>query len=79
MKEAAAVSALFIWVNSAAGFIGHVSSGFLIQQEMFILIIVALIGGFLGSFYGSKKLNNTSLRYILAFVLTLASIKLIVD
>tara|TARA_Y100000385_G_scaffold93763_1_gene96866 strand:+ start:32 stop:775 length:744 start_codon:yes stop_codon:yes gene_type:complete len=78
MKEAAAVSALFIWVNSGAGFIGHLSGGFLIQQEMFILVIVALIGGFLGSFYGSKKLNNTSLRYILAFVLTLASIKLIV-
>ena len=78
MKEAAAVSALFIWVNSAAGFIGHLSSGFLIQKEMFALVFIALIGGFLGSFYGSKKLNNTSLRYILAFVLTLASIKLIV-
>lgn len=76
MKEAAAVSALFIWVNSAAGLVGQLSGGATISSQSFILIGVALIGGFVGSYYGSKKFDNTLLRYLLAFVLTIASIKL---
>lgn len=77
MKEAAAVSALFIWVNSAAGLIGQVSSGVEISSQAFILVGVALVGGFLGSYYGSRKFNNSLLRYVLAFVLIIASVKLL--
>ncbi len=76
MKEAAAVSALFIWVNSAAGLTGQLSSGVSLPKEAFIFVIFALIGGFLGGYYGSKKFNNQRLRYMLAFVLILASFKL---
>lgn len=76
MKEAAAVSALFIWVNSASGLIGQISSGIILEKDAFILVAIALIGGFLGGYYGSKKLNNNSLRYILAFVLIIACAKL---
>jgi hypothetical protein len=76
MKEAAAVSALFIWVNSAAGLMGQVSSGVEISSQSFILVAVALVGGFLGSYYGSRRFNNALLRYLLAFVLIIASVKL---
>lgn len=76
MKEAAAVSALFIWVNSASGLIGQVTSGVSIPTDAFILVTIAVVGGFLGSYYGSKKINNQWLSYILAFVLTIASLKL---
>lgn len=76
MKEAAAVSALFIWVNSASGLIGQLSSGVSLKAESFLLVGIALIGGVLGGYYGSKKINNQWLRYILAFVLTIASAKL---
>jgi hypothetical protein len=76
MKSAAAVSALFIWVNSAAGLTGQFFIGAEISWDAFILVAIALIGGFIGSYFGSKKLNNAALRYLLAFVLTLASIKL---
>ncbi|MDP5157650.1 MAG: sulfite exporter TauE/SafE family protein, partial [Flaviramulus sp.] len=69
MKEAAAVSALFIWVNSASGLIGQLSSGVTIEKESFLLVIMALIGGVLGGYFGSKKINNSHLRYILACVL----------
>jgi len=77
MKEAAAVSALFIWVNSAAGLVGQLNSGVIIEKESFLLVAIALIGGVLGGYYGSKKINNQSLRYILAFVLVIACFKLI--
>jgi len=77
MKEAAAVSALFIWVNSAAGLAGQINSGITIWNQSYILVAVALIGGFFGSYYGSRKFNNTKLRYLLASVLLLASVKLL--
>ena len=77
MKEAAAVSALFIWVNSAAGLVGQLSSGVTIEKESFLLVAIALAGGVLGGYYGSKKINNQRLRYMLAFVLIIACAKLI--
>lgn len=76
MKEAAAVSALFIWVNSASGLIGQLSTGISLSKDSFILVAIAIIGGVLGGYFGSKKLNNQKLRYILALVLVMASFKL---
>lgn len=76
MKEAAAVSALFIWVNSAGGLLGQLSSGVSLNIESFGLVAIALIGGFFGAYYGSKKMDNQSLRYLLAMVLVIACIKL---
>lgn len=77
MKEAAAVSALFILVNSASALVGQISIGVQIASDSFILVGIALIGGFLGSYHGSRKFNNGLLRYLLAFVLIIASVKLI--
>ena len=76
MKQAAAVSALFIWVNSAAGLVGQLSSGVTIEKDSFLLVAIAIIGGVLGGYYGSKKINNQNLRYVLAFVLVIACVKL---
>lgn len=76
MKEAAAVSALFIWVNSASGLVGQLSSGVSLDIQSFGLVAIALVGGFFGAYFGSKKINNQNLRYLLAFVLVLASVKL---
>lgn len=78
MKEAAAVSALFIWVNSAAGMGGQILSGVRIDFQAFILVLIALIGGFAGGYLGSKKFNNKKLRYLLAVVLLSACIKLLI-
>ncbi|WP_179021233.1 sulfite exporter TauE/SafE family protein [Winogradskyella forsetii] len=75
MKEAAAVSALFIFVNSIAGISGYAFSH-PIQFDSFKLIPIALIGGFFGAVYGSHKISNTALKYILAVVLLIACCKL---
>lgn len=77
MKEAAAVSALFIWVNSAAGLAGQLNSGIILTTDAFILVAIALIGGIFGGYYGSKRINNQYLRYILALVLIIACGKLL--
>lgn len=77
IKEAAAGSALFIWINSAAGLAGHLSQGASIPDNASIYIGLALIGGFAGGYIGSRSLDSQKLRYILAFVLVIASFKLI--
>lgn len=77
VKEAAAVSALFIWVNSASGFIGQWQSGAELSLSMVPMIALALLGGFLGSHYGSVKWQTKILSYVLAGVLALASVKLL--
>ncbi|NQX84573.1 MAG: sulfite exporter TauE/SafE family protein [Flavobacteriaceae bacterium] len=77
MKSAAAVSALFIWVNSMAGILGQISSGVELKTESFMLATIAFLGGFLGSYYGSKKFKNKVLSQLLVVILITASIKLL--
>ena len=77
IKEAAAVSALFIWVNSGAALLGQWSTGISLSLTVLPLIGVALVGGFLGSYYGARKWNKTRLQQFLAVVLIGASFKLL--
>ena len=78
MKEAATVSALFIWVNSASGMAGHLAKGVSIDANSWMFVGLAVIGAYFGGLVGSKKMNNKALRYLLAFVLILASVKLFI-
>ncbi|WP_066220942.1 sulfite exporter TauE/SafE family protein [Formosa haliotis] len=75
-KESAAVSALFIFVNSISGIIGFLLKNESFPTESFYLIPFAIIGGTLGAMYGSQKFSNVKLTYVLSFVLILASFKL---
>lgn len=76
-KGAAAISSLFILVNSAAGLLGSApaSNGF--SADMWAWLVAALIGGTLGSWVGARKAPEPRLRQALAVVLVLASVKLI--
>lgn len=76
MKQTAAVSALFIFVNSIAGLIGIFTIGVSFNTTMCMMIFVALVGGFGGAYFGAAKFNATKLKYLLSVVLILASIKL---
>jgi uncharacterized membrane protein YfcA len=76
VKEAAAASALFIFLNSATGLAGLYSTGLNIHENIFAWITVALLGGILGSFSGSFRFSLRGLTYVLAMVLVLASAKL---
>ena len=78
MKEAAAVSALFIWVNSAAGLLGQFSSGVTLVPLSALMVVIAVLGGLAGSYVGSRKWNNQFLQYFLAVVLVTASLKLMI-
>lgn len=76
MKQTAAISALFIFVNSIAGLFGFVLKGGILPFSSTPLIGLVLVGGILGGYYGSKKMNTVTLRNILAVVLGIAIFKL---
>jgi uncharacterized membrane protein YfcA len=76
MKQTAAVSALFILVNSVAGLLGFISNGESIPISSFLVIGIVAFGGILGGYYGSRKFNTAILRNILALVLGIAIFKL---
>ncbi|WP_333601258.1 sulfite exporter TauE/SafE family protein [Flavobacterium sp.] len=76
IKQTAAVSALFIFVNSVSGLFGFMSKGGTLPVSSLSLVIVAVVGGILGGYYGSKKFNTYTLRTVLAFVLGIAILKL---
>lgn len=77
MKQTAAVSTLFIFVNSASGLAGQLTEGVVFYSGMWWMIISAVTGGILGAWYGSTKSSPAVLRYLLGTVLIIASVKLI--
>ncbi|WP_109322340.1 sulfite exporter TauE/SafE family protein [Aquirufa nivalisilvae] len=78
LKQTAAVSALFIFVNSLSGLYGQLQKGGIQVTDNFQWSVAAtIIGGLLGSYYGSQKFNVPTLRYLLAIGLVIASAKLI--
>ncbi len=77
MKETAAVSALFILVNSMAGLVGLFGQGMHWHPQLYLWVLVAIVGSVLGSYWGSHKAANQGLKNMLALVLLAASIKLI--
>ncbi|MFA9190538.1 sulfite exporter TauE/SafE family protein [Flavobacterium sp. FZUC8N2.13] len=78
LKETAAVSALFIFVNSLSGLYGQIQKGgFNLSQDLQIAVIATIIGGLLGSYFGSQKFNSKTLKYLLAVGLTIAGLKLL--
>jgi uncharacterized protein len=76
MKESAAVSALFIFVNSGAGMVGLYQKSLTISNEMIFMLVLALIGGSLGGYWGAKIIASEQLKKVLAVVLLIAVFKL---
>jgi len=76
MKQTAAVSAAFIFVNSVSGIIGAASSHQAFAPEIYSWVAAAVLGGSIGAFFGSTKFNYSVLKYILSAVLLFASTKL---
>lgn len=76
LKEAAAASALFIFVNSIAGLAGLKTWIALDQSQMIYWLAASLMGGFLGARWGAGIASNSKVKWILALVLVIASLKL---
>lgn len=76
IHEAAAVSALFILVNSISGLAG-LQGPILASPEIFAWLSAAVAGGIAGSYLGASRTTALHLRQLLGAVLIIACIKLL--
>ena len=76
-RAASGVAAPFILVNSIAGLLGHFSSVSQLPPSIPIWGVAAVLGGWIGASYGSKKAPAPVLRQLLSLVLIVAGAKLI--
>jgi uncharacterized protein len=77
MRQTAGVSAAFILVNSIAGFAGNYASVQLLPSALPFWAAAAIVGGFIGSRFGSYKANPDLIRRLLSVVLVIAGLKMI--
>jgi uncharacterized membrane protein YfcA len=76
-RPAAAISALFILVNSIAGLVGYSSSGRPIPAVAWLFGMAATVGAMTGSYLGSRHFPARTVSLLLAVVLVIAGSKLI--
>lgn len=76
-KQTAAISAIFIFVNSLAGLTGQLTKGIHFSADMYWYVIIAFAGGLCGAYFGALRFRQDILKNILASVLLLAAYKLL--
>jgi uncharacterized protein len=76
-KVISGVAAGFILVNSIAGLLGVASHSPSLPSALPVWACAAMIGGFIGAEYGSKRLRNPVIQKLLALVLVVAGAKMI--
>jgi hypothetical protein len=76
IKTTAALSSLFILVNSVSGVAGIATNGLHASSDIILMLAITIVAAFIGSYLGTKKLNTYTLNNILAGVLIIAAIKL---
>ncbi len=80
-KQTAAISAAFIWINSLFGlagfFIGETKVSVIDLIEFSPFIIAIILGGFIGSYFGSTKFSKRMVFNLLSIVLLVAGIKML--
>jgi len=77
VKTAAALSVFFILVNSVSGLLGNFSATKTLPLFALPLGVAVIVGGSMGSYLGSKILQPSTIKKLLAIVLILAGTKLI--
>src|SRR4029077_3319589 len=76
-RATSGVAAPFILVNSIAGLLGHFSSVAQLPPTIPVWGLAAVLGGWIGASYGSKRAPAPVLRQLLSLVLIVAGVKLI--
>lgn len=76
-KQTAAISAIFIFVNSLSGLAGQFTKGIHFSNEMLLYVMIAFTGGLCGAYFGALKFKQVVLKNVLAVVLMMAAFKLL--
>jgi len=76
LKQASAVAAAFIFLNSVSGIWGLYSNGYKASDNLWILVSIGVFGALLGAYSSTQKFTTKTIQYILTVVLFSAGIKL---
>ncbi|MCL2297222.1 MAG: sulfite exporter TauE/SafE family protein [Proteobacteria bacterium] len=76
-RQVSGVAAAFILVNSAAGLLGHYSAVSSIPGEVLVWAPAAILGGWIGAQYGSRRLPAPIILKLLSAVLLVAGLKML--
>ena len=72
-KQASAVAAAFIVLNSLSGLLGRIIGGaFSLDGLSLSLLPLGMIGALAGSYFGAQRLSGLSLRRAMGTVMSLA-------
>ncbi len=72
-KRVAATASFFILTNSISGFTGHAITKTVDLELLVPLLLVVIIGGFLGSRFGAFKIDQNILRMIVGGIVAVAA------
>jgi hypothetical protein len=76
-KETAALSSAFIFVNSAGGLIGGLKAHKPWDENLPLMVLIVMVFGAIGAWMGVSKYRTTQMKWLLAVVLGIASVKLL--
>jgi uncharacterized protein len=76
-RTAAAMSAVFILINSAMALLGHVTVAERLPAHLIWFALAAVGGGYLGAHLGSKHFSAVMIRRLLGVTLLIAGLKLV--
>jgi uncharacterized protein len=76
-KTVSGISAAFIFVNSIAGLLGLATHSVVLHGAWPWWMAAAVVGGWVGAEWGSKRLTNANIRRVLALVLLIAGVKML--
>ena len=77
VKEVAAITSLYILVNSLTGFISHSIQGNVAPVYLFNFAFFVLVGALIGAYLGSKKFQPVVLVRVLTILIFLIGVRLI--
>jgi hypothetical protein len=78
-QRAAALTAVFVLLNSLAGLAGNIATAGELPALALPLAAAVIIGGFAGSWLGSRRLPSRALERLLALVLAIGGAKLVLS
>ena len=77
-KRTAAVTIVFVLLNSIAGLGGVIVDSAVLPPQLPIYILAAIIGGTIGSGLGAGRIPGNGIRVLLAVVLLIAAVKMFI-
>ncbi len=75
-KRAAATASFFILTNSISAFAGHAITKTINLELVLSLLVVVMIGGFLGSRLGAFKIDHNVIRMIVGGIVAVAAVNI---